>query len=194
MFLIYVSRCDRTGQAPIHIAAHWKLVEILRMLINSKSNVNLVDNRGRTPLYLCVSSLSTKLYAEDLRHQMPCILTLFKAGADMLNLVEWLLFKGPGIVEDLMEGSKEFKNWYNLQISRPQPLKNMCRKVIQKAIGPCDNFLAISKQLPLPRELQEYVSRKMFYRERTIQPETIATDPPTISVLRWCWVRRGTPS
>lgn len=159
---------DHNGQGPVHIAAHWKLVEILRMLINSKSNVNLVDNRGRTPLYLCVSSLSTKLYAEDLRHQMPCIITLFKAGADMLNLIEWLLYKGPGVVEDLMEGSKEFKIWYNLQISRPQTLKSMCRKVIQKVCTKpphCNDLCKIVKQLPLPPQLTEYVCRKMFYRD-----------------------------
>ena len=159
------TRSDKMGRAPIHLAAQWKLKGILQLLIAARSNVNIIDKRGRTPLYFCVSSLSTKLYAEDLQHQLDCILTLFKAGADMLNLVEWLLFKGPGISKDLLNQSPEFKVWYERQITRPQTLKNICRKAIQRTISCHGNLVAISFKLPLPFSLQTLISRKMFYRE-----------------------------
>ena len=61
---------DLYGRAPIHIAAHWKIREMLRLLIAAGSEVDMVDRRGRTPLYVVVSSLSTGLYKEDLRYQV----------------------------------------------------------------------------------------------------------------------------
>jgi ankyrin repeat protein len=65
------------GRAPIHIAAHWKIREMLRLLINAGSQVDVVDKRGRTPLYVVVSSLSTGLYKEDLRYQVGAFFFLF---------------------------------------------------------------------------------------------------------------------
>lgn len=161
------SRSDKTGQAPIHIAAHWKLVDILNLLITARSNVNIIDNKGRTPLYICVSALSTKLYAEDLCHQFPCIVTLFRAGADMLNLIEWLLYKGPGISEELLNSAPDFRTWYAMQIRQPLSLKNMCRKAIQMRICTSRNanLVKITRKLPIPLSLQGLVCRKMFYRE-----------------------------
>ena len=153
------------GRAPIHLAAQWKLKSILQLLIRAQSNVNIIDKRGRTPLYFCVSSLSTKLYAEDVHHQMECLLTLYKAGADMLNLTEWLLFKGPGISRELLDRSAEFHAWYTNQVTRPATLKNICRKVIQRTISCHGNLVAVSFKLPLPHSLQVLLSRKMFYRE-----------------------------
>lgn len=164
-------RCDSNGQAPIHMASHWKLVEILQMLIAAKSDVNIVDHKGRTPLYICVSALSTKLYAEDLRHQLPCILTLFRAGADMLNLVEWFLFKGPGISDNFVnDDSGDFKSWYAMQLSQPQTLKSICRKSIQMTIGNKSNLFHISQKLPVPNTLQTFLARKMFFREQNRPP------------------------
>lgn len=163
-----IDKSDKTGQAPIHIAAHWKLTEIMQQLIANHSNVNIVDRRGRTPLYICVSSLSTKLYAEDLRHQLPIIVQFFKQDADMLNLTEWLLYKGPGISEDLLSDSqeaREFIAWYTMQISRPPSLKNICRKVIQKNISCYGRLVELAYTLPLPMKLRMFVSRKMFFRE-----------------------------
>ena len=145
------------------------------MLIAANSNVNIVDHKGRTPLYCCLSALSTKLYAEDLRHQLPCIVTLHKAGADMLNLTEWVLFKGPGITLDHLNGTvgaHEFLAWFKAQVSTPLPLKNQCRKVIQKCVCPTWGWslLDVSRKLPLPSSLQTYVSRKMFYRDIPTPP------------------------
>ena len=166
-------RCDRLGQAPIHVAAHWKLVDILALLIGARSNVNIIDRRGRTPLYVCVSALSTKLYAEDVRHQLPCIITLFRAGADMLNLVEWLLVKGPGIGDELWpSGSEDFRAWYLMQLRRPAPLASLCRKVIQlrisSRISNSSQLVQAARSLPLPSAVRNFVSRKMFYRERLL--------------------------
>ena len=159
-------RSDKNGQAPLHIASHWKLMEVMQMLINVKANVNIVDRKGRTPLWVCVSSLSTKLYAEDLRHQFPCILTLFRNGADMLNLTEWILFKGPGIPEDLLKSAPDFEAWYFLQITQPMTLKNICRKVIQKCVSSKGDMVDICIKLPLPHSVQRVLFRRMFYREQ----------------------------
>lgn len=158
-------RSDKSGQAPLHIASHWKLMEIMQMLINAKANVNIVDRKGRTPLYICVSALSTKLYVEDLRHQFHCILTLFRHGADMLNLTEWLLFKGPGIPEDLLSIAPDFRAWYISQVNQPMTLKNVCRKVIQKRMSYKLDLVEVCLKLPLPHSVQKVLCRKMFYRE-----------------------------
>lgn len=64
---------DRYGRVPLHSAAHWKLKELIRILLEANSYVNVVDYKGRTPLYVCVASLSTGLYKEDLKYQVPCI-------------------------------------------------------------------------------------------------------------------------
>ena len=134
--------------------------------------MNIVDRHGRTPLYVCVSSLSTNLYAEDLRHQLPVISILHKHGADMLNLIEWLLYKGPGIPDDILQecpGSQEFTTWYRAQLTTPKTLKNICRKVIQKNITCYGRLGELSSTLPLPSKLRIFVSRKMFYRENNHQ-------------------------
>lgn len=173
--LVSLCRCDRLGQAPVHVAAHWKLVDILALLIAAKSNCNIIDRRGRTPLYVCVSALSTKLYAEDLRHQLPCIITLFRAGSDMLNLVEWLLVKGPGISDDLWPaGADDFKAWYLMQLRQPAPLAGLCRKVIQLRISArishSSQLVQSARSLPLPPAVRDFVCRKMFYREKLPPP------------------------
>jgi hypothetical protein len=165
-------RCDRQGQAPIHVAAYWKLVDILALLIAARSNVNIIDRRGRTPLYVCVSALSTKLYAEDLRHQLPCIITPFRAGADMLNLV-----KGPGISDDLWPaGADDFKAWYITQLRRPAALAGLCRKVIQLRISArishSSQLVQAARSLPLPPVVRDFVCRKMFYREKLPPPSS----------------------
>ena len=64
---------DRYGRVPLHSAAHWKLKELIRVLLAAKSYVNVVDKQGRTPLYVCVVSVSTGIYTEDLKYQVPCI-------------------------------------------------------------------------------------------------------------------------
>ncbi|ELU04146.1 hypothetical protein CAPTEDRAFT_93586, partial [Capitella teleta] len=164
--LIVINMKDKSGQAPIHVAAHWKLVDILRMLLKAKSDVNIADHMGRTPLYICVSSLSTKLYFEDLRHQFMCIVTLFSADSDMLNLIEWLQIKGPGIPQCLLrDAGPDFQRWYAMQISRPPTLKNMCRKVIQMRVGRRGNLIKMCDKLPLPPSLRLYLKRKQFYHE-----------------------------
>lgn len=138
------------------------------MLIQARSDVNLVDKKGRTPLYICVSSLSTKLYKEDLRHQLPCVITLFNNGSDMLNLIEWLHFKGSGLTHKLV---KEFKDsdglwqWYQKEITRPQTLKNLCRKVIQQSLSHKGPLVELSRTIPLPTSLRQLICRRMFYRE-----------------------------
>lgn len=173
------------GVVPIHLAARWKREEVLGLLISAGSDVNIVDHKGRTPLYLCVRTLSTKLYREDMRRQLPILLTLFRANADMLNLTEWLLFKGPGISPQLLADAADFRRWYTSQITQPQTLKNMCRKVIQKTITkrldrcekPGSGLRETCQKLPLPSKLQKLVSRKMFYREE---------HPQQMSLIQGC--------
>ena len=168
MSCIFICRSDKSGQAPVHLAAQWKLTHIIQQLINNHSNVNIVDRHGRTPLYVCVSSLSTNLYAEDLHNQLPIIIILHKHGADMLNLIEWLLYKGPGIPEEIFldcRDSQVLAQWYRTQLTTPKTLKNICRKVIQKNITCYGRLGELSNTLPLPMKLRIYVSRKMFYRE-----------------------------
>ncbi|KAK3802234.1 hypothetical protein RRG08_004524 [Elysia crispata] len=125
---------DRYGRVPLHGAAHWKLKELIRVLLESNSHVNAVDNKGRTPLYVCVASLSTGLYKEDLKYQVPCIKILFAAGCDMLNLEDWIRCKGPGIPPELLTGDESFLAWYNSAMTCPPSLRNMCRKAVQKCL------------------------------------------------------------
>lgn len=135
------------------------------MLIVAHCDVNMCDRKGRTPLFVCVSSLSTKLYFEDLQHQLPTIVTLFRAGADMLNLTEWLHYKGPGIPELLLADAPDFMAWYYKAIRQPFSLKNLCRKVVQKRTRGHGDLSEVAHKLPLPSSLQIYVARRTFYRE-----------------------------
>ena len=115
-----------------------------------------------------MSSLSTKLYVEDLRHQLPCVVTLWRAGADMLNFVEWVHHKGSGLTKSLLDEFKdgtEMWAWYRSQVTQPQTLKNLCRKAIQKTVTPRGQLVEVANKLPLPAVLRVFVSRKMFYRE-----------------------------
>lgn len=136
---------------------------MLRILASSAS-VNRIDNLGRTPLYVCVSSLSTGLYKEDLKYQVPCIKLLFHAQCDMLNLIDWLKWKGPGIPPELLANDEAFFEWYTKSCSSPHSLKNLCRKVIQQRL--VDNwkegFLKKITYVPLPAKLHVYLSHKMF--------------------------------
>ena len=45
--------------------------------------------------------------------QVPCIKLLFSHGCDMLNLVDWLKWKGPGIPEELLADDEHFFRWYS---------------------------------------------------------------------------------
>ncbi|KAK6174475.1 hypothetical protein SNE40_017745 [Patella caerulea] len=153
---------DKSGKAPIHIAAHWKLKDMISLLIRAKTDINIIDHKGRTPLYVCVSSLSTGLYKEDLKYQVPCIKVLFAAGCDMMNLSDWLKWKGPGIPQELLEDDEQFYHWYKNTIKSPHSLMNLCRKVIQHNI--CDrDILKIVPRLPVPPKLKIYLSRKVFH-------------------------------
>ena len=149
------------------MASRWKLNEIVNLLLAAQSDVNLVDKRGCPPLYVCVGCLSTKLYHEDLRLQIPCIIILHKFGADMLNFVEWLHKKGPGLNKELLsqfEGWERLWQWYLIEKSRPQSLKNLCRKVIQMSLCSKGPLTDIVKTLPLPSSLRQFMCRKMFFR------------------------------
>ncbi|KAH3832691.1 serine/threonine-protein phosphatase 6 regulatory ankyrin repeat subunit B-like [Dreissena polymorpha] len=158
-----VDQSDRNGKAPIHVAAHWKIKDMIRILA-SKTTVNKIDYMGRTPLYVCVSSLSTGLYKEDLKYQVPCIKLLFHAECDMLNLIDWLKWKGPGIPAELLANDEEFFQWYTKSFNSPHSLKNLSRKVIQQRLTDNwkDSFLKKITYLPLPAKLHEFVSHKMF--------------------------------
>lgn len=158
---------DLYGRAPIHIAAHWKIREMLRLLIAAGSEVDLVDGRGRTPLYVVVSSLSTGLYKEDLRYQVPCIKLLFSHGCDMLNLVDWLKWKGPGIPEELLADDENFFLWYKENSTSPLSLRNLSRKIIQHQLCRHDHgrLLELIQTLPLPPSLHVFLSRKMFHHD-----------------------------
>ncbi|WAR22633.1 FEM1C-like protein [Mya arenaria] len=158
-----VHQSDRNGKSPIHVAAHWKIKDMIRILAGP-TMVNRIDNMGRTPLYVCVSSLSCGLYKEDLKYQVPCIKLLFHANCDMLNLMDWLKMKGPGIPPELLANDEEFFDWYTKSFNSSHSLKNLCRKVIQQRMieATKDNFLKKIQYLPLPSKLHVYLSRKMF--------------------------------
>lgn len=158
-----INRCDNSGRFPIHVAAHWKLKDMIRILLNVNSDVNKLDNHGRTPLYVCVSSLSTGLYKEDLKYQVPCIKVLYAAGCDMLNLVDWLKWKGPGIPLELMRDDHNFLTWYKKNMNSPHSLMNLCRKVIQQRLSRKKKLFEQTHRLPVPPKMKIYLSRIMFY-------------------------------
>ncbi|XP_046554941.1 ankyrin repeat, PH and SEC7 domain containing protein secG-like [Haliotis rubra] len=158
-----VNMADKSGKIPIHVAAHWKLKDMIRILLNANSDINSMDLKGRTPLYVCVSSLSTGLYFEDLKYQVPCIKVLYAAGCDMLNLVDWLKWKGPGIPAEMLSDDDNFRSWYKSNMNSPHTLVNLCRKTIQQQVCYQENMVKVIPRLPVPPKLQTYLSRKMFH-------------------------------
>ena len=135
---------------------------MIRILLSWNSDVNALDNMGRSPLYVCVSSLSTGLYKEDLKYQVPCIKVLYSAGCDMLNLVDWLKWKGPGIPMELMAEDPAFLQWYKTHMNSPHSLLNLCRKVIQQRLIQKGKLRELTKRLPVPSKFKVYLSRTMF--------------------------------
>ncbi|KAJ2559732.1 hypothetical protein EV175_000198 [Coemansia sp. RSA 1933] len=63
-----VNAKDENGYTPLHAAASWKHIELLKYLIANGGNVNIVDADGDTPLHIC----------ED----VACAQTLLDNGAD----------------------------------------------------------------------------------------------------------------
>ncbi|KAJ2719300.1 hypothetical protein GGI07_005294 [Coemansia sp. Benny D115] len=59
---------DQNGYTPMHAAASWKHIELLKYLIESGGDVNICDSDGDTPLHIC----------ED----KECALLLLENGAD----------------------------------------------------------------------------------------------------------------
>ncbi|CAG2209586.1 uncharacterized protein LOC143072438 [Mytilus galloprovincialis] len=156
---------DNAGKSPLHVAAHWKLKDMIKILLRADTDVNKLDNKGRTPLYVCVSSLSTGLYKEDLKYQVPCIKVLYSAGCDMLNLTDWIKWKGPGIPEELMADDPAFLEWYKNNMNSPHSLANLSRLVIQKRLYQHRkrNIVQLVPKLPVPCKVKTYLSRAMFH-------------------------------
>jgi len=160
-----VHSTDRSGRVPLHSAAHWKLKNLIGILLGAKSYVNTVDRQGRTPLYVCVVSGSTGIYMEDLKYLIPCIKILFNAGCDMLNLEDWLRWKGQGIPPEMLTGDENFLEWYTATMTSPPSLRNLCRKVIQRRMVTTESpgLVKCVDTLPLPSSLKVLLSRKMFH-------------------------------
>ena len=49
----------------------------------------------------------------------------------MLNLEDWLRWKGQGIPPEMLTGDENFLEWYTAAMTSPPSLRNLCRKVIQ---------------------------------------------------------------
>ncbi|KAJ1796759.1 hypothetical protein LPJ59_003548 [Coemansia sp. RSA 2399] len=48
-----VNAKDENGYTPLHAAASWKHIDLLKYLIANGGNVNIVDADGDTPLHIC---------------------------------------------------------------------------------------------------------------------------------------------
>ncbi|KAI9479256.1 hypothetical protein LPJ78_002676 [Coemansia sp. RSA 989] len=64
-----VNAKDPNGYTPLHAAASWKHLQLLKYLLDNGGDVNIVDSDGDTPLHIC----------EDKQ----CAELLLKHGADM---------------------------------------------------------------------------------------------------------------
>ncbi|KAJ2841876.1 hypothetical protein IWW36_006110 [Coemansia brasiliensis] len=64
-----VNAKDANGYTPLHAAASWKHLQLLKYLLDNGGEVNIVDSDGDTPLHIC----------EDKQ----CAELLLKHGADM---------------------------------------------------------------------------------------------------------------
>ncbi|XP_074641360.1 uncharacterized protein LOC141899106 [Tubulanus polymorphus] len=159
------------GLGLLHIAAlYGKSPKVTEVMLSAHCNVDAVDDRGRTPLYVCMSTLSMAMYRDDLRLQLPCVRSLFRAGCDMLNFTEWTLWKGTGIPPDLCKDDQgdddnAFMIWYIDQCNSPLTLKNLCRKTIQEVLLLNDHIglPKVVKTFVIPHALQEYLSRKLCH-------------------------------
>ena len=164
LFVAGHCRCDERRLTPVHAAAGWRLREVLELLIQAKCDINAIDEAGRTPLYLCTAALSSVLYREDMRVRLPCLQLLMLHGADVLNLVEWLMSKGSDIPSELHAEHREFLEWYRAESRNPGSLKNLCRKSVQLRLRQRADWVVSVDRLPLPPCLKQYVRRKLFIR------------------------------
>ncbi|XP_064630668.1 serine/threonine-protein phosphatase 6 regulatory ankyrin repeat subunit A-like isoform X2 [Lineus longissimus] len=175
-----IRSCDRKGHTALHVAAHGKSSKMVELLLSVGSNPNWTDHMGRTPLYLCMSTLSSTLYKEDMKIQLPTIRALFYAGCDMLNAVEWLLWKGSGIPDEMFHDPDEpFLQWYIYSYTNPMSLSDICRKKIQRVLlkKRYTHLPEVVKSFQLPKSLEEFISRKMCHgMDRTMNYLSLITD------------------
>nr|KAG5689034.1 hypothetical protein BaRGS_006430 [Batillaria attramentaria] len=151
----------------------------LAVMGNDKTTVHQIVNQGvdldypwSNPAIPSIKDSTTPLLAAvSLNHVeitlVPCIKLLFSHGCDMLNLMDWLKWKGPGIPEELLADDEAFFQWYKENMTSPLPLRNLCRKIIQHQLCRHDNtrLLDLIPMLPLPPSLHLFLSRKMFHHD-----------------------------
>ncbi|ORX68591.1 ankyrin, partial [Linderina pennispora] len=59
-----VNAQDPNGYSPLHAAASWKRLELLKYLLENGGNVNIADADGDTPLHICEDKACAELLLE----------------------------------------------------------------------------------------------------------------------------------
>lgn len=136
---------------------------MIRIFFNVNSDVNKLDNYGRTSFYVCVSSFSIGLYKEDLKYQVSCIKVLYVVGCDMFNLVDWFKWKGFGIFLEFMRDDFNFLTWYKKNMNSLYFLMNLCRKVIQQRFSRKKKLFEQIYRFFVFFKMKIYFLRIMFY-------------------------------
>ncbi|XP_074657628.1 transient receptor potential cation channel subfamily A member 1-like [Tubulanus polymorphus] len=148
-----VNRCDKNGKSPLYIAVLHGNLQIAEALIRGGANVNWPDKDGLVPLHMAVKF--PKL-------DIPMVKLLLSAGCDPLNLysfTQWLLANNI-IPDDCITGDGEFNAWLQHEKKNVVCLRRLCRTAIQTALGQPDLLRAKVRELPIPNQLQNYLSLK----------------------------------
>ena len=93
---------------------------------------------------------------------IPMVKLLLCSGCDPLNLysfTQWLLINNI-IPEDCITGDEEFNEWLQHEKKNVPKLKRLCRGTIQNLLGQPDSYRAKASELPIPLQLQSYLSLK----------------------------------
>ena len=123
-------------------------IEIIKTLVNAGIDVNCVNGRGETPLYLAASEGCTSV-----------VRFLILAGAN-LTLEGWI---SQGRFPIRLLNHPDFCEWLLQQAaSVVKPLSDLCRFALRRHLSSSKNISLATTFLPLPKRLKAFLQLKDF--------------------------------
>ncbi|PAA57035.1 hypothetical protein BOX15_Mlig022548g1, partial [Macrostomum lignano] len=181
-----VDQPDTHKKTPLYVATYHGRTDIVDLLLRHGSDVNAADRNGKTPLYIAVLHGHLAIADKLIKHgaqvnrcdkdglaplhmavkfpklDIPMVKLLLSHGCDPLNLqafTRWLL-ENQIIPDKIIYADQDFSDWLHREECNVRSLKRLCRNEIQRALGHTDSMKHKVNKLPLPNQLQSYVSLK----------------------------------
>lgn len=169
-----VDKSNPAGATPLMLAAGFKNVPVIHMLISAGANVNQADNSGRTAFAMAiegqrnVTALQTLMqygaatHIPDHKGKTPLDKATQFGSITVLRLLlsadaaphRYDILTAPRIVQ-LRQILPDFDAWLHKEFYEPRSLRRLCREFIRRQVSP--NNLPLVGELGLPRTLNNFL-------------------------------------